>query len=205
MYSLYTILGIEEGASEESVRSAYDELRQRLKPATHTDGATASLQAQQCLRAIEEAFETLTDPARRAAYETDWKQFLKVDAQGEIQPKLGQLCVAAGMISLDELEEAVESQTSLNLPLGQVLQEHKLISQAELDGLLIGQQLIRVPADSPHSVGQRMIALGLVTEDMVRIALIEERTFGKGIEDILIGHGWLEKDVVAALLKPVEQ
>ncbi len=202
MYSLYTVLGIEEGASEEAVRRAYDELSRRLQPATSTGEAAASEQAQKCLQSIEKAVETLTDPDRKAAYEKDWKQFLKAASQGEIHPKLGQLCVAAGMISLEELEEAVESQTALNLPLGQVLQEHKLISQAELDGLLIGQQLIRFPPDSPHSIGQRLIALGLVTEDMVRIALIEERTFGKSIENILVGHGWVEKDVVAALTRP---
>ncbi len=74
-----------------------------------------------------------------------------------------------------------------------------MISQAELDGLLLGQQLISLPADLPHKIGQRLMALGLVTEDMIRIALIEQRTFSRNLEDLLVAHGWLDKEVMKIL------
>lgn len=199
MFSLYTILGLDENASTEEINAAYERLHARLNLENFEPGSLGHTQAQQCLLSIENAFRTLTTPTARQKFAEEWKEAMKIAAEGAIHPKIGQLCVAAGIITLEDLERAVETQTSLNLPLGQILQESRLISQAELDGLLLGQQLITLPQDLPHKVGQRLMALGLVTEDMVRIALIELRTFDKKLEDLLIGHGWLDPSILTIL------
>ena len=204
MYSLYTVLGLDEDASEDRIEATYKRLRDRLNPSHFASGSLGRVQAEQCLLSIENAYRTLSNPTARAKYIEDWKRDFKESEEGEVQPKLGQLCVAAGIITLEELEKAVESQTSLDLPLGQILQEKQLISQAELDGLLLGQQLITLPADLPHKMGQRLMALGLVTEDMVRIALIEQRTFDRKLEDLLVAHGWLDAEVLKLLNEPAE-
>lgn len=199
LYSLYTVLGLEDGAADAIVEAVYRNLRQKLNPDNFPSGSLGRLQSEQCSLSIENAYRTLSNPIARQNYEKEWKHALKSAATGEIHPRLGQLCVAAGIISLEELEKAVESQVSLDLPLGQVLQERQLISQAELDGLLLGQQLISLPADLPHKIGQRLMALGLVTEDMIRIALIEQRTFNRNLEDLLVAHGWLDSEVMKVL------
>jgi hypothetical protein len=204
LYSLFTILGLEENAPEDKLEAAYRHLRQHLNPANFDSGSQGRLQAEQCLLSIENAYRTLANPTARQKYDQEWKSWLKAGANGEVHPKLGQLCVAAGIITLEELESAVEKQTSLDLPLGQILQETQLISQAELDGLLLGQQLISLPSDTPHKIGQRLMALGLVTEDMVRIALIEQRTFDRKLEDLLTAHGWLDAQVLRILCEPVQ-
>jgi len=201
VYSLYLVLGLDEGASEDAVRAAYTRIRSSLEdPSRWQEGSLGRIQAHQCLLSIEHAFSTLTNPVLKSGYEAEWKNHIKGAQDGEIQPKLGQLCVAAGIITIEQLEDAIASQTSMNLPLGQVLQQNKLISQTELDGLLLGQQLIRLPIDSPHSIGQRLMAIDLVTEDMVRVALIEQRTFDRPLEDLLVLHGWLDKEILHILV-----
>jgi len=204
LYSLYTILGLEDNAPETAVEEAYRSLRQRLDSRKFEQGSLADRQARQCLLSIENAFRTLTNQTARAKYLEEWQRSREQEFSGELQPKLGQLCVAAGMITLEDLEQAIETQAKLDLPIGQILQEQQLITQAELDGLLLGQQLISLPGDLPHKTGQRLIALGLVTEDMVRIALIEQRTFNRKLEDLLTAHGWLDPAILKILLEPAD-
>lgn len=201
MFSPYTVLGIDERASDEEVAASFHLLCERLSAHQFEAGTLGHVQMQQCRLGIEEAFKTLSDPEAKAQFERQWAAYLEKLSTGESQPKLGQLCVASGMITLDDLQEAIKRQEQIDLPIGQILQQQKLISQAELDGLLIGQQLIRLPLDSPYSIGHRLLALGLVTEDMVRIALIERRTFDRELADILVEHGWLDRTILAILME----
>jgi len=208
VFSFYLILGVEENASDQAIEAAYRRLRSELVLGRFEPESLGYIQCEQCLLSIENAHKTLTSPQLKSRYYEQWRGYLKEEAAGGAAPKLGQLCVASGMITLEELERAVETQTRMDLPLGQILQESKLISQAELDGLLLGQKLIQLPVGSPHSIGQRLMALGLVSEDMVRIALIEQRTFDRKLEDLLVSHGWLDQTVLAILIgngrKPAE-
>ncbi len=204
MYSLYTVLGLDENACDEAVNAAYSHLRHQLAALQLEPCSLGGAQAAQCLAAVEQSYQTLSNPERLSEYQHAWKLWLNDVEATEMQPKLGQLCVAAGIITLDDLNNAIESQTKLDLPIGQIMQENLLITQAELDGLLLGQQLITLPVDLPHRIGQRLIALGLVTEDMVRIALIEQRTFDKELAELLIGHGWLDPDVFNILKRPLQ-
>jgi hypothetical protein len=200
MYSLYTVLGLEENAPQAAVTKAYTQLKNKLEPKNFETGTLAGTQAALCLQAIEDAYQTLSDENKRKDYSEQWKNEFRAETT-ELKPKLGQLCVASGMITLEDLEKAVESQQQLDLPLGQILQERNLITQAELDGLLLGQMLIHLPADAPHLIGQRLISLGLATEDMIRIALIEQRTFSRNLEDILVNHGWAAREVLEIVLE----
>ena len=59
----YVVLGIDEGADRETIRSAFRGLVRRYHPDA---GAGASSDA---FRAVVEAYETLNDPARRRAYD----------------------------------------------------------------------------------------------------------------------------------------
>lgn len=193
----YCLLGVKAESPRAAVEAAYQRLITRLNEENFMDSPQEWVQAQQAYMAIENAYKQITEgdigdmPA----------ECRENEGQAEaIPPKLGQMLVAAGIISLNELDEAIAAQRTLDLPLGEILKASSLITQMELDTFLLNQSQIRLPPDSPYRIGQRLIGLGLVTEDMVRIALVEQRTSGKLFGRILVERGWLANDILKALV-----
>lgn len=192
----YCILGVRAGAARQEVDAAYNRLITCFEEENFLDSPQEWVQAQQCYMAIENAYKRIIDgdcdPMPEVCQEGE-------RGQAEIPPKLGQLLVAAGLITMEELDEAISRQKTVNLPLGELLKQSSLITQMELDQFLLNQKMIRLPADSPYLIGQRLIGLGVVSEDMVRIALVEQRTSGKKLGEILVERGWLAADILKAL------
>ncbi|MDP3508931.1 MAG: hypothetical protein Q8T09_13170 [Candidatus Melainabacteria bacterium] len=155
--------------------------------------AKANEQAQAALAAIRRAHEELTSDSAIAEQSSgDRVQF-------NSRLRLGQLCLATGMISLEQLKEAVQEQQNSDRQLGEILLEKQFISQEELDGLLIGQELIAPDEEVTDSLALQLIALGLVTEDLMIIALLEQRFATGSIGDTLVRRGWIEEEILAAL------
>ena len=61
----YSVLGIQAGASQESIREAY----RRLAREFHPDRASGSAAGGEKMPAINDAYRVLSDPARRAVYD----------------------------------------------------------------------------------------------------------------------------------------
>ncbi|MGK5691948.1 J domain-containing protein [Streptomyces sp. URMC 128] len=61
---LYAVLGVEPSATAETITSAFRARVRELRPDTHVDAATAERFGE-----VREAYETLRDPALRAAYD----------------------------------------------------------------------------------------------------------------------------------------
>ena len=200
MISLYAVLGLDETAPESAVEEAFKRLTTALDPQNFKEGSIARSQAERCIKALENAYHTLTKNELRALYELQRQEYLKGEKQGDSRPRLGQLCVASGMITMEQLKEAVDTQHKLDLPLGEVLQQKQFISQAELDGLLLGQEMIDVPSAVTDPLGLRLVSLGLVSEDMVLIAQMEKRSQGRTMDDLLVKHGWVAPEVMSSLL-----
>lgn len=201
MISLYSVLGLEEGASTTQIEAAYKKLLAALAPDKFKAGA-ARTQSEKAQVAIDKAHATLIQPELRKLYEQQRAEYLKGEKQGDSRPRLGQLCVASGMISMDQLKEAVDTQVKTGMPLGEVLQDKQFISQAELDGLLLGQEMIDAPSAVTDPLGVRLSSLGLVSDDMVLIVQMEKRTQDKTSEELFVRHGWVDGEVLKALLKP---
>lgn len=201
MISLYAVLGLDEGASTNQIEAAYKRLLEALSPDKLKAGA-AKTQAEKAQVAIDKAHATLIQPELRQLYEQQRSEYLKGEKQGDSRPRLGQLCVASGMISMDQLKEAVDNQVKTGMPLGEVLQEKQFISQAELDGLLLGQEMIDAPSAVSDPLGIRLVSLGLVSEDMVLIVQMEKRTQGKSTDELFVRHGWVDADVLKSLTNP---
>lgn len=199
MISVYTVLGLEENAAPEQVEQAYKHLLEVLKPNKFPENDKARQQADKCVKAVEGAYKTLKNPDLKRVYKEKRSEYLKGEKSGDTRPRLGQLCVASGMISMDQLREAVESQLESGLPLGEVLQEKQFISQAELDGLLLGQEMIDVPCAVTEPVAVRLIALGLMTEDMGLVAQMEKRALDLPTGEIVARHGWVEPQLLKVL------
>jgi curved DNA-binding protein CbpA len=73
----YIALGIDESADADAIKAAYRSKAKRL----HPDFNPSPIAAKQFHR-LHEAYETLSDPAKRAAYERPWKTESKTGATG---------------------------------------------------------------------------------------------------------------------------
>ncbi len=202
----YLLLGLTPSAGEDEVAQAYKNLKTSLDEDDCLSSPQSWVQARQAVLTIEDAYKRIL-----AGDESD-EPVKKVpdDLESLLPPKLGQLLVASGKITLEQLQDALREQVVLQIPLGEILKSASLVTQMELDSFLLSQRLITLPADTPHQIGQRLIGLGLVTEDMVRIALVEQRTSQKPLGRILVERGWLADEILQALgcleaISPLEE
>lgn len=203
MFSPYQMLGLEEDAPEAKVESAYTALRQRLNPTKYPEDSHAQEQAMRATASLKRAFNTIMEKAEREGYQQARRTIEFELPKGLTRPRLGQLCVASGIISMAELEEAVAAQLNEGIPLGEVLQARQLLSQEELDGLLMGQDLIDVPGECKDASGLRLLGLNVVSEEMIQIAMMEQkRTLDTPIQEILLKHGWVDPEILKAIFEP---
>lgn len=194
MHSPYLVLDLKEGADDSDVESSFRSLSKRLAPGSFKTDAGKE-QAEKCLKAINEAYNAIKnrDHSDKAG---DLNAAISEEAT---HPRLGQMCVATGIISMQQLEEAVQEQFKSGLPLGEVLENKQFLSRAELEGLLLGQGLIDVDGERKDPVAQRLIALNLGTLDMVLIAQMELKWQEITLKEVFIRHGWLSEEIAAAL------
>jgi hypothetical protein len=198
-----SILGLPSDSSKVAVDAVYNILMDKLAEKNFPPGSQASGQAAQCRWAIEQAYSNISKSDGSQKQDNDDRE-QSIDPEAQMRPRLGQMCVASGMISMKQLQEAVEAQIKEGLPLGEVLQAKRFISQAELDGLLLGQQMIDVPSACVDPIGLRLISLGLVSEDMVFVTQMEQKALGESIGDLLVRRGWVDRQVLAALANDPE-
>jgi predicted nuclease with TOPRIM domain len=199
LISLYTVLGLKENAVDEEIEAAYKQLKSNLDCQSIQTNEKLRQQAEKCLQSIEHAHQTLKDVELKKSYLRQKESDREADIT-ETHPRLGQLCVASGMITIDQLTEAVKSQLASGLQLGEVLQQKQFISQAELDGLLLGQQMIDTPSAVTEQEAARLISLGLITEDMGLIVQMQARTQGTSTRELVARHSWVDKLVLDAVL-----
>ncbi len=199
MLSLFAVLDVEEDAPEPVVNEAYGKLKAKLEKLLLNSTPAVTRQAKRALQCVEQAHNTLLNPELRKLYKAQYDSL----AQGSDEythPRLGQLCVTSGILTIDQLREAVEQQLRTAMPLGEVLQEMQFISQAELDGLLLGQQMIDAPSAVSDPVALRLVSLNLLTEDMALIAQMERRTQDRPVKEIIERHKWVEQLVLDTIL-----
>jgi hypothetical protein len=198
--SPYTILGIKPGRPKSQIEAIYRRLAQALDDEQFTRTPQCWVQSQQAYLAVEDAYARIADGSAEEEREYG------VDYEDEpIPARLGQMLVAEGLITLEQLEQALKDQASNHAPLGEILKTSSLITQMELDAFLLNQRLLRLPADSPHHIGQRLIGMGLITEDMLRIALLEQRTKDAPLGTVLIEHCWVAPEILAAIMESREE
>lgn len=199
MISYYRVLGIEEKASPEKIEKAFARLRRALAKCDFQDSGRSREQARKCLDAFEYAYQVLSDDEKRKKHDQELHSNTSVASGSHKKPRIGQICVASGIITVQQLEEAVKDQMEGGLPLGEILENKHYISRAELEGLLMGQDLIDLPSDRADPTGKRLIALDLITEDMLLIAQMETKAQGVSLEHALVRRGWVTDSLMKIL------
>lgn len=197
----FLILGIDENASDSQIDEAFRYLGKNLNPTNFSHGSFAEQQAQQCISRIVPAYQALREKdTREQARQKHLLDKEKPFNPDDMKPFLGHICVAAGIITLDDLNEAISKQSDIDLPLGQILQEKALLSQTELEGLLMGQRLFSSPSRPLDIITQRLIAMSAVSRDMVKIVLIDQRTaYMSTVPELLIKRGWLDQRIFSVI------
>ncbi|HNB24920.1 MAG TPA: hypothetical protein PKZ32_21035 [Candidatus Melainabacteria bacterium] len=192
--SPYAILGLDENAAVDAAEAAFNRMSASLDLLKDDDKNGAL--AQKALAKMTEAIAQIKDqgfthaPAGGGDLVADTNY---------THPRLGQICVASGLISMEQLSEAVEEQIATGAPLGEVLQDKQFLSPIQLEGLLLGQEMIDVPSQCTDPAGRRLIALEIVTEDMVLIAQMEQKSLNQTLVSLLERRGWVNERLTHAL------
>ncbi len=118
----------------------------------------------------------------------------RVEEAAFCRPKLGQILMAAGLLTMTELDSVLEIQKNTatdHIPIGELLVALGYLTVEQKDYYLRQQDFIRLPSDHPDRWGRRLVALGLVNEDQLKVALIDQKTTGCTLREALINRGWL--------------
>lgn len=131
---LYAILGVKKDASPEEIKAAYRDLAVSLHPDKNPRGSTL-------MQAINEAYETLSDPAKRKVYDRGEK--VRPFPKAPEMPKDEHWANVGGTINLVALAANVTPTVMQNevLPLvsqllGNVVKDPRAASVKELAGIL---------------------------------------------------------------------
>lgn len=195
----FLILGLDAGADTNAINAAYEKIAAKLNPKNFTDNPNALEFASTILAKAREAQLALVDEKFREKHAAEQAAIPEPFQPDQLKPFLGHVCVAAGIISYPDLMDAISKQTDIDLPLGQILQERRLLSQTELEGMLMGLKLYGAPNRPLDPIVKRLLAMGVVTLDMVKIGLIDQRTSMAGLDEIFCKRGWLDPSVLQAL------
>lgn len=185
---LLLLLGMAEGASVADIKKQYARLLEKLSKRDGT-APTVIEDLQPARQRLSESFE-------------HWKKVGTLDSDFEMQsfmttPKLGQVLVASDCLTLDELLNVLELQKAEpERRFGELLVSYDYISAEELDYFLRLQRIIELPPDHPERWGQRLVELGLLSQDQVKIALIEQRRTDCTLRTAIINRGWLTAEVL---------
>jgi hypothetical protein len=200
--SLYAVFGLPENAPADDVEQAYVALKAKLEEVANEStelNSALDKQTKKVLSVIENAHNTLKSPDLKRLYQSQ-RDSIDQKEITETHPRLGQLCVTSGIITMAQLMEAVDCQIKTGMALGEVLQDMQFITQAELDGLLLGQQMIDAPSGVTDPIASRLISLNLISEDMALIAQIEGKSTGRSVKEIMGRHEWVDSAILDAVL-----
>jgi len=185
---LLLLLGMAEGASVADIKKRYARLLERL---SKRDSAST---------------ETIEDlqPARQRLSESyeHWKKLGGLDGDAtanalSMTPKLGQVLVASDCLTLGELVAVLTLQKDApGQRFGELLVSSGYITVSELDYFLHLQRVIELPLDHPERWGQRLVELGLISQDQLKVALIDHRRTGSSLRSAIINRGWLTAEVL---------
>ncbi|MEN9226835.1 MAG: hypothetical protein Q6L60_04430 [Thermostichus sp. HHBFW_bins_43] len=104
---------------------------------------------------------------------------------------LGQRLVRAGLLSQSQLAQALREQQQNHLKLGEVCLERGWLTLPDLYPFIPSQAL---------SLGEVLVALGYLDFEQLRVALAQQRRYGRKLGEILTWKGWVKPAVLEQAL-----
>lgn len=192
--NIYLLLDLDENTPWSEVENKYSEMVDALE-SIEPDGESRK-KIEEAKKRLSDTFNHLSSTPVRMVMEHKKVSYAGEGAYEEsyCRPKLGQLLVAYGVLNMEELDTFLEIQKNTKteyIPLGMLLVGAGYLTHEQLDYYLRLQCVLELPSDHPERWGQRLIQLGLVTEDQLKVALIEQTTTGCTLRQALINRGWL--------------
>jgi len=191
---IHLMLGLSDSSSLLEVKKAY---AQMLKALYSTDLAKSKIglsRLKDVRQRIQKALDQLVETHEEIS------GIVGADSTSEwVRPKIGQLLVASGLLTLEQLDAALEIQRntqSHHIFIGEILVHAGYITDKQLQHYLKHQEIMRLPPDHQDRWGQRLVQLGLVTDDQLKIALIDQQNKNVTLREALISRGWLSADVL---------
>jgi hypothetical protein len=203
--NLYLLLGLPDGFAFAQVKKQYLSVLKLLsaEEQLYTD-VNMQRRVRKARERLSQTYEAFKNADMRKAYtgEFDREQtFGHRTVAPSSRPKIGQLLVAAGLISMEQLDEVLEIQlaSSPHMPLGRILVSWKYLSQADLDYYLMLQDIIKLAPRDPKRLSQQLIELGLISEDQLAIARLDQKNFNISLGDALVRRRWLSQELADGL------
>ena len=109
------------------------------------------------------------------------------------RPKLGELLVRGGVLTADELDDALRAHDESGGPLGEILVERRLISPPKLVDMLALQRGWR-------PLGELLVARGMITEAELDDALTQQIQTGQPLGEVLEKRGLLATAALTRVL-----
>src|SRR4029453_19392485 len=104
---------------------------------------------------------------------------------------IGQRMIEAGLLTEEQLREALVAQTETGLLLGEV---------CILKGWLSYKQGKECLPELRSRLGEKLRAHGYITIEQLWLALLEQRHCGWRLGEILVNRGWVDKVTLDKLL-----
>lgn len=194
--NIHILLGLETEASWDKVSEAYKKVMDSLDGQDFEDDDQLMEKVSTVRERLVQSYAHMNKPEIRQHYQ----QYVEeISHEAYCRPKLGELLVAFGLLDIEELDAALEIQRNTNhahVPLGELLVATGYLNHQQLNYYLRMQCLFKLPPDHPERWGQRLVELGLVTEDQLKVALIEQKTTNCSLREALINRGWLTAEVL---------
>lgn len=197
--NIFLLLGLPDGSPVSEVEEAYREFMSKL---CESEVQLAELEL------VREARERLSQSWRHhnqstakelEPFESQPNSEPEMELSTFCRPKLGQILISAGLLTLAELDAILEIQSNTkneHIHIGDLMIAAGYITEQQKDYYLRMQALLKLPSDHPHRWGQRLLELGMVDDDQLKVALIEQQTTGCSLREALINRGWLTPELL---------
>jgi len=110
---------------------------------------------------------------------------------------LGQLLVQSGHITAEQLDLVVAEQQRSGEKLGEVFQRLGILTESQLNGLLVFQHNQNATQSSPLRLGELLVSTGKIAREQLEDALLKQKGSDKNLGEVLLEAGYATPNCIA--------
>jgi hypothetical protein len=121
-------------------------------------------------------------------------------------PLIGSVLVKEKLVTNEQLEAALVRQTQLKaagkiVPVGQVLIDMKVVSEAQIRRCLQIQQEVSVLKSETEKLGVKLLEANLITPSQLQAGLADHRAGGKRLGECLVARGFIAEATLERFIR----